>query len=57
LTSRVMDIRRFRDSDWSALWPVLRTTFEAGDTYAFSPHGTEAEIRGIHNRRCQMPCR
>jgi hypothetical protein len=52
-----MDIHRFRDSDWSALWPVLRTTFEAGDTYTFSPHSTEAEIRGIHNRRCQMPCR
>ncbi|MET0440391.1 MAG: N-acetyltransferase [Casimicrobiaceae bacterium] len=41
------DIRRFRESDWSALWPTLRTTFEAGDTYAFSPQSTEAEIRRV----------
>jgi len=43
----VIDIRRFRDSDWPALWPVLRRTFEAGDTYAFSPRSTEAEISKI----------
>jgi ribosomal protein S18 acetylase RimI-like enzyme len=38
-------IRRFEDKDWPTLWPILRTTFEAGDTYAFSPTSTEDEIR------------
>jgi ribosomal protein S18 acetylase RimI-like enzyme len=37
-------IRRFEEKDWSTLWPMLRTTFEAGDTYAFSPASTEDEI-------------
>jgi ribosomal protein S18 acetylase RimI-like enzyme len=37
-------IRRYRESDWKALWPLLCATFEAGDTYAFSPESTEAEI-------------
>jgi ribosomal protein S18 acetylase RimI-like enzyme len=37
-------IRRYRESDWPAVWPLLRATFEAGDTYAFSPDSTEAEI-------------
>ncbi len=37
-------IRRYRESDWPAVWSLLRATFEAGDTYAFSPDSTEAEI-------------
>jgi ribosomal protein S18 acetylase RimI-like enzyme len=37
-------IRRFQESDWPAVWPILRSTFQAGDTYAFSPDSTEAEI-------------
>lgn len=37
-------IRRYQETDWSAVWPILRATFEAGDTYAFSPQSTEAEI-------------
>jgi ribosomal protein S18 acetylase RimI-like enzyme len=40
----MVSIRRFRESDWPAVWPILRATFEAGDTYAFSPDSTEAEI-------------
>ncbi len=40
----MVSIRRFRESDWPAVWPILRTTFEAGDTYAFSPDSTEYEI-------------
>ena len=38
-------IRRFRESDWAALWPILRATFDAGDTYAFAPGSSEADIR------------
>lgn len=40
-------IRRYRESDWPAVWPILRATFEAGDTYAFSPVSTEAEIHTV----------
>lgn len=37
-------IRPFQAADWPAVWPILRTTFQAGDTYAFAPDSTEAEI-------------
>ncbi|MGH6639331.1 MAG: GNAT family N-acetyltransferase [Polaromonas sp.] len=37
-------IRRHQESDWPALWPLLRATFETGDTYAFSPQSSEADI-------------
>jgi ribosomal protein S18 acetylase RimI-like enzyme len=38
-------IRRYEPEDWSQLWPLLHATFAAGDTYAFAPESTEAEIR------------
>ena len=41
----MIEIRRFRESDWGALWPILRATFAAGETYAFAPGSSEAEIR------------
>lgn len=37
-------IRLYQESDWSAVWPILQTTFAAGDTYTFSPNSTEDEI-------------
>ncbi len=37
-------IRRFVPDDWVRLWPLLHATFEAGDTYAFAPGSSEAEI-------------
>jgi len=37
-------IREFRETDWPAVWPLLRDTFAAGDTYTFSPQSSEAEI-------------
>lgn len=37
-------IRRFQDTDWPAVWSLLQATFAAGDTYAYSPHSTQAEI-------------
>jgi RimJ/RimL family protein N-acetyltransferase len=40
-------IRRCEEADWPAVWPLLRATFEAGDTYAFSPQSTESEIHAI----------
>lgn len=38
-------IRRFEEADWSSVWPRLHAIFLSGDTYAFSPDGTEAEIQ------------
>ncbi len=37
-------IRRFEPADWEQLWPLLNATFETGDTYAFAPESTEADI-------------
>jgi ribosomal protein S18 acetylase RimI-like enzyme len=46
------NIRRFKESDWLALWPILRTTFQSGDTYAFAPDSTEADI---HRMWIELP--
>jgi ribosomal protein S18 acetylase RimI-like enzyme len=43
----MIDIRSFSAADWPQLWPILRTTFAAGDTYALPPDSTEAEIKAI----------
>ena len=40
-------IRPLQAADWPAVWPILRTTFQAGDTYAFAPDSTEAEIHKV----------
>jgi ribosomal protein S18 acetylase RimI-like enzyme len=37
-------IRPFESNDWPQLWQILHSVFAAGDTYAFSPSSTEAEI-------------
>jgi ribosomal protein S18 acetylase RimI-like enzyme len=37
-------IRRYREADWPQVWSLLQETFAAGDTYAYSPQSTEAEI-------------
>jgi ribosomal protein S18 acetylase RimI-like enzyme len=37
-------IRRYREADWPVVWPLLHATFASGDTYAFSPESSEAEI-------------
>ncbi|MEI7611731.1 MAG: N-acetyltransferase [Betaproteobacteria bacterium] len=37
-------IRPYSETDWPALWSFLHPTFATGDTYAYSPQSTEAEI-------------
>lgn len=37
-------IRPFEPADWPALWPLLQEIFASGDTYAFAPGSSEAEI-------------
>jgi ribosomal protein S18 acetylase RimI-like enzyme len=39
-----MQIRRYDDTDWPAVWPLLQATFASGDTYAFAPDSSESEI-------------
>jgi ribosomal protein S18 acetylase RimI-like enzyme len=50
----VVEIRAYRDSDWATLWPLLKTTFQAGDTYVFAPDSTEQEI---HRAWIEAPAR
>jgi ribosomal protein S18 acetylase RimI-like enzyme len=40
----MLQIREYRQSDWPELWPILRETVRAGDTYTFSPQSTAEEI-------------
>jgi ribosomal protein S18 acetylase RimI-like enzyme len=42
---RAITIRRFQAADWPAIWPFLRATIAAGETYAFDPDSSEADIR------------
>lgn len=39
-----MQIRPFTETDWPAVWPLLQATFATGDTYAFDPDSSEADI-------------
>jgi ribosomal protein S18 acetylase RimI-like enzyme len=38
-------IRRFREDDWVRVWPFLRDTFDAGDSFVHAPGCGEADIR------------
>jgi len=40
-------LRPYQAEDWPHLWPVIHATFAAGDTYAYAPESTEAEIHKI----------
>jgi GNAT superfamily N-acetyltransferase len=43
----MLEIRPFREPDWSTLWPLLRATFAAGESYAFATDISEAEARRV----------
>lgn len=43
----MLEIRPFRDSDWNAVWPLLRDTFAAGESYAFPRDISEGEARRL----------
>ena len=42
-----IQIRRYRESDWVKLWPILHATVAAGDAYAFPTDSSEADIHKI----------
>jgi ribosomal protein S18 acetylase RimI-like enzyme len=48
----MLRIRSFEEVDWPAVWPLLHDTFTAGDTYAYSPDSSEAEI---HKAWVELP--
>lgn len=45
-------IRPLEAADWPSVWAILRTTFQAGDTYSFTPDSSEAEI---HTAWVELP--
>jgi GNAT superfamily N-acetyltransferase len=44
MTTYSLSIRLYEPADWPAVWQILHATFLAGDTYAFEPNSTEAQI-------------
>ena len=38
-------IRPIQPADWDSVWPLLQSTFESGDTYAYAPDSSEADIQ------------
>ena len=42
-----MEIRKFQETDWIDVWPIIEKVFRAGETYAFSPDITENEAHKI----------
>jgi ribosomal protein S18 acetylase RimI-like enzyme len=47
-----MEIRKYRESDWSQVWPIIERVFRSGETYSFSPEITEQEA---HKAWIEMP--
>lgn len=37
-------LRPFHASDWPSLWKLLHATFQSGETYAYAPEASEAEV-------------
>lgn len=52
MTAGPVSIRKFEERDWPAVWPMLRTTFEAGETYVFTADSSESDI---HRAWVEMP--
>ncbi len=44
MATSAIDIRRIEARDWPIVWATLQATFQGGDTYAFAPDSSEAEI-------------
>lgn len=47
-----ISIRKFEERDWSTIWPLLRATFEAGETYVFAGDSSEADV---HRAWVELP--
>lgn len=40
-----IEIREADESDWSAIWPIIRPVVAAGDTYVFAPDTSESVLK------------
>jgi ribosomal protein S18 acetylase RimI-like enzyme len=40
----MIDIREYQPRDWPSLWRILHSAIAAGDTFAWDPQSTEAEV-------------
>ena len=42
-----MEIRKYQETDWPVVWPIIEEIFRAGETYPFSPDITEQEAHQV----------
>ena len=42
-----MDIRKYQESDWGMVWPIIERVFREGETYPYSPKISEEEAHHI----------
>ena len=42
-----MEIRKYQESDWGQVWPIIEKVFRAGETYAYSQEITEEEAHKV----------
>ncbi len=42
-----MEIRKYQESDWIIVWPIIEKVFRAGETYAYSPEITEEDAHKV----------
>ncbi|MEW7973272.1 MAG: GNAT family N-acetyltransferase [Candidatus Thiodiazotropha endolucinida] len=42
-----MEIRKYKEADWSQVWPIIEKVFRAGETYPYSPEITEHEAQKL----------
>ena len=43
----MLGIRKYESADWPQVWRILQAIIQAGDTFAFAPDTTEAEMRQL----------
>lgn len=42
-----MDIRKYQQTDWVSLWPIIEQTFRAGESYAFATNISEQQAKKV----------
>lgn len=47
-----MEIRKYRETDWSQVWPAIEKVFRAGETYPYPPEITEQDA---HKAWIELP--
>jgi ribosomal protein S18 acetylase RimI-like enzyme len=45
--TRITKIRKYQESDWVKVWPIIKKVFRAGETYAYSPEITEENAHKV----------